>query len=144
MRTNGGMRETDRRDEVRLRDLSCGDRATSTGNTPQFPRENYGACVRERGPTRRKEAVSFPFPAAERRKKFIVGGREGGESSGETETGPRAGEADMGAALDEGPDHKCIKDFSKLGRHSALENSSHLSLKKFSMLCNLQVGVNQD
>lgn len=101
------------------------------------------ACV-SAAPTRRKEAVSFPFPAAERRKKFIVGGREGGESSGETETGPRAGEADMGAALDEGPDHKCIKDFSKLGRHSALENSSHLSLKKFSMLCNLQVGVNQD
>ena len=99
------------------------------------------ACA---APTRRKEAVSFPFPAAERRKKFIVGGREGGESSGETETGPRAGEADMGAALDEGPDHKCIKDFSKLGRHSALENSSHLSLKKFSMLCNLLVGVNQD
>ena len=31
------------------------------------------ACA---APTRRKEAVSFPFPAAERRKKFIVGGRE--------------------------------------------------------------------
>ena len=75
MRTNAGMRETDRRDEVRLRDLSCGDRATSAVNTPQFPRENYGACVCA-APTRRKEAVSFPFPAAERRKKFIVGGRE--------------------------------------------------------------------
>ena len=118
MRTNAGMRETDRRDEVRLRDLSCGDRATSAVNTPQFPRENYGACVCA-APTRRKEAVSFPFPAAERRKKFIVGGREGGESSGETETGPRAGEADMGAALDEGPDHKCIKDSTKMVRHAA-------------------------
>ena len=76
------------------------------------------ACV-SAAPTRRKEAVSFPFPAAERRKKFIVGGREGGESSGETETGPRAGEADMGAALDEGPDHKCIKDSTKMVRHAA-------------------------
>ena len=74
------------------------------------------ACVCA-APTREKEAVSFRFPAAEHRKKFIVGRREGGESSGETETGPRAGEADRGAvdmraALGQGPDHKC-KDSTK-------------------------------
>ena len=62
---------------------------------------------------REREAVSFRFPAAERRKKFIVGRRqrERRESSGETETGPRAEEADadMGRerlSLSEGPNQQ--------------------------------------
>ena len=47
---------------MRLRDLSCNDRAQSLSRPPRFPRENYSACV---PPTRKGEAAAAAEAEAE-------------------------------------------------------------------------------